>query len=207
MFSRRPSFRGTGARAGPGFLHRHRVGIERGEETVLRAVLVVLANGQLDRAAAHALRTRIEARHGLTLTRCLRRAQEARARGDDALVGEAEVLARAVLDRAHRLLERRVLHGDALDAAVGAAALLLRAVDQVVVPAVRKRDEGARHVLYVDPGAFLHRLALARGKRPVGMVVDAPGPASLVVDRHPHVRAERMARTRRNDGVPGHDPG
>ncbi len=39
------------------------------------------------------------------------------------------------------------------------------------------------------------------------MIVDAPGPAGLVVDRHPGMRAERMAGARRDDGVPGHDPG
>jgi len=36
-------------------LHRHRVGVELGEQAVLRAVFVVLPDGQLDRAAAHAL--------------------------------------------------------------------------------------------------------------------------------------------------------
>src|SRR5215470_17673550 len=115
----------------------------------------MLLHRKLDRAAAHALLRGIESWDRLALAVRLCRAQQARARRDDALVGEAQVLAGTVLDRPHRLLQRRVLHGDALDAAVRAAALLQSAVDEVVVAPVRERDEGAGDVFHVDSGALL----------------------------------------------------
>src|ERR1700752_5300223 len=58
------------------------------------------------------------------------------ARDDDGAVGGPQMLLGPVRDRAHALLYRRILHGEALDAVVVAAALLLGAVDQVIVAAV-----------------------------------------------------------------------
>ena len=48
--------------------------------------------------------------------------QQQPARHDDATVGRAQVLARAVLDRAHRLLDRAVLDAEADHAVVGGPA-------------------------------------------------------------------------------------
>ena len=59
-------------------------------------------------------------------------AHQAVARHDDAVVGGDEVLLGAVLDRPHALLQRGVLHGDALDAAEGELRLLRGAIDQRV---------------------------------------------------------------------------
>src|SRR2546422_469920 len=187
-------------------LHRHRIGVERRKEAVLRAFLVVLSDRQLDRAGAHALRNRIESGHALAFARRLGRPKQAASRPDDSLVGHAQMLPGAVLDRAHLLLHRRILHRNTFHAAIGAAALLRGAVDKIVVRLVRERNEGARHVLHVDPRAFLHRLQLRGAERAVRMIVDAPGPAVLVVDRHPGVRPEGMSRPGWNDGEPRHDP-
>src|SRR5882762_9561571 len=123
-------------------LHRYRIGVERRKETVLRAFLVVLSDRQLDRAGAHALRSRVEPRHALAFARRLGRPKQAASRPDDSLVGHAQMLPGAVLDRSHRFLQRGILHRDALDSAVGAAALLRAAVDQIVVRLVCERNEG-----------------------------------------------------------------
>src|SRR5712691_13149602 len=112
-------------------LHRHRIGVERREESVLRAFLVVLSDRQLDRAGAHALRNRIESGYALAFARRLGRPKQAASRPDDSLVGHAQMLPGAVLYRSHRFLERGILHRDALHAAVGAAAFLRAAVDQI----------------------------------------------------------------------------
>src|SRR5258708_19296348 len=66
-------------------LDRHRIGVERRKETVLGAFLVVLSDRQLDRAGAHALRSRIESRHALAFARRLGRPKEAASRPDDSL--------------------------------------------------------------------------------------------------------------------------
>src|ERR1700680_3350203 len=65
---------------------------------------------------------------------------------DDAEIGRTEMFPGAILDRALAVLDRRVLLADAGDAGE-ALALLLRAVDQIVVAGVAQR-----HVVVVDMG-------------------------------------------------------
>src|SRR6185312_10030881 len=121
----------------------------------------------------------------------------ASARLDDVLVGWHAVLARAMLERAHALLHRGVLHGEAFDAGEGAAFLLRLAVHQIVVVLVRERPEGARHQWHVNALPGDHGVALVLGERPRGVVVGAPGPAVLVVHRHQAMAADRMVAARR----------
>src|SRR4051812_16217045 len=116
----------------------------------------------------------------------LGRAYQTVAGHDDAVVGGDEVLLGAVDDRPHAFLQRGVLDGDAFDAAVVAAGLLRGAVHEVVVILVRHRDEvGARDGGRMDALARLHRVAFGRGERPRDVIVEAPRPAILVVDRDP----------------------
>src|SRR6202158_2772004 len=82
----------------------------------------------------------------LALLQRPRSAHDELAELDDAEIGRAEMLAGAVLDRALAVLDRRVLLADAGDAGEGLA-LLLRAVDQVVVAGVAQR-----HVVIVNMG-------------------------------------------------------
>ena len=91
-------------------------------------------------------------------------------------------------------------------AAEGAAFLLRLAVHQIVVGLVGGRDVGARHIGDVDALAGLHRLALLVGERARHLVVEAPGPAVVVVDRHPEVAVHRMIGARRDHGEGRHHP-
>ena len=95
---------------------------------------------------------------------------------------------------------------DAEHAAVGAAFLLRLAVHQVVVGLVGGGDVGAGHVGDVDALAGLHGLALLVGERARHLVVEAPGPAVLVVDRHPEVAVHRMVGAGRDHGEGRHHP-
>src|SRR3954471_930233 len=116
-------------REGDAFSDGDRRFVERWEQAVLGAVLVLLLDRKLDGAGAHALRRRVEARNRLAVAVRLCGLEQLLARQDDAVVGRAQMLARAVLDRSHGLLQRRVLHRDALDARVVASRLLALAVD------------------------------------------------------------------------------
>ena len=62
---------------------------------------------------------RVDTRRFDALLQVFGRAHEALARHDDAVVGRDQMLAHAVLNPAHALLERRILHADAFDAAEG----------------------------------------------------------------------------------------
>src|SRR5690349_15064635 len=76
------------------------------------------ARGQDHGHRAHLLVRRVAAgREGALRDELLRGLHQAMARHDDAVVGGDEVLLRAVLDRAHALLQGGILHADALDAA------------------------------------------------------------------------------------------
>ena len=86
------------------------------------------------------------------------RLEQAMPRHDDAVVGGDQVLLGAIDDRPHAFLQRCVLHRNAFDAAVRVAALLRRAVDQIVVILVGERPERAGHVLHVNALAIFHRL-------------------------------------------------
>jgi len=69
-------------------------------------------------------------------------------------------------------------------------------VDQVVVARVGDRLVRAGLVHAVDPAARLHVGDLMSFQRAQRMVVDAPRPAILVVDRYPGVRADRVLAER-----------
>src|SRR5262245_8284759 len=80
--------------------------------------------GDGERRRAHALRLLREAGRAVALAHRLRSLAQAQPRHDDRVVGRDQVLLRTVLDRTHALLHRGVLHGEALDAVVGAVLLL-----------------------------------------------------------------------------------
>src|SRR5688572_32192352 len=98
--------------------HGDRLGIQLPEQSFPRAILEMHVARQLDRARAHVLGRGCEPGQWLALTIGIRGPEQEPARHDDAVVGRAEVLLRAILYRPHALLQRGVLHGDALDAAV-----------------------------------------------------------------------------------------
>src|SRR5262249_46285375 len=81
------------------------------------------------------------------------------------------------------------------------------AVQQIVFRLVGERNERAGHVFDVNALPVLHCRDFRFRERAPGMVVDAPGPAALIIDRHPGVRTQWMPCPRRNDRVPRHDPG
>src|SRR6185312_16410349 len=83
-------------------------------------------------------------------------------------------------------------------------AFLRRAVHQVVVVLVGDRPIGAGDDLAVDALAVLHGLALGIGDRARRMIVVAPGPAVLVVDRDPEVAVHGVAAARRDHGEGRH---
>src|SRR5262249_48618910 len=95
-------------------------------------------------------------------------------------------------DWPHALLERRVLHRDALDAAEGLARLLGGTVDQVIVVLVGERAEGSWDIAHVDALSVAHRGDFGLRQLTNGVVVEAPGPAILVVDRDPEMTVNRM---------------
>src|SRR5205085_10535459 len=109
-----------------------------------------------------------------------------------AVVGGNEVLARAVLDRAHAFLHGRVLVADAVHAREALARLLRAAVDQIVVALVRDWHERARNKRHVDAAAGWRRAVLQLRELAPRMVVDAENPAALVVDGHESVTAGRI---------------
>src|SRR5580700_6386026 len=107
-------------------------------------------------------------------------AHQAVPRHDDAVVGRDQVFLGAVADRAHAFLQRGILHGEAGDAAIGAAGFLRGAVDQIIVVLVGKRPErGIDFAMHA--GAILHGIDLGLAQRPHRMEVVGPGPAILVV--------------------------
>src|ERR1700682_1803023 len=103
-------------------------------ERFLGAVLERHVGRQHHGAGADFLMLDVDAgrRHALVEER-LGGAHQAVPRHDDAVVGRDQVLLGAVADRAHALLQRSVLHGEASDAAIGPAGFLRRAVDQIIV--------------------------------------------------------------------------
>ena len=85
---------------------------------------------------------------------------------------------RAVLDRPHAFLDRGVLHGDGLHAAIGLVRLLRGAVHQVVVVLVDHRPERAGDQADMDAAAVAHHVQLVIGQRARRMVREAPRPCS-----------------------------
>src|SRR6266852_6349815 len=113
----------------------------------LQVFALGLGKGDVERkhkgGGAHALAFLRQPRRGRAVLQGERSAAKAMARHDDRIVSRDEILRRAVLDRTHALLQGSVLHGDALDAAEGAARLLGLAINHVVVILIDDRPEGA----------------------------------------------------------------
>src|SRR6266851_4896389 len=135
-----PNFSRTSARMGPSQLHLlqglrpRRVGREQ------RTPVGVARDHRLRRLQD--VVRRLDARWDAAGLDRPRRLQEQPARLDHGPVGGAQVLARAVDDGPHALLDRAVLGIDAVDAGEGLG-LLHAAIQQVVVLAVALRAEGA----------------------------------------------------------------
>src|SRR5580698_2721673 len=187
-------------------LHRRLRHARFAVERFLGAILERHVGRQHHRAGADFLVLDVDAgrRHAFVEQR-LGGAHQAVPRHDDAVVGGDQVLFGAVADRTHAFLERSVLHGEAGDAAIGAASLLRGAVDQIIVILVGERPErGVDFAMYA--GAVLHGIDLGLAQRPYRMEVVGPGPAILVVDRHPEMAVDRMVAARRDHGEARHHP-
>src|SRR5207247_1315235 len=155
---------------------------------------------------AHELGLRAEPRRLAALLDFLPRFHQPLARDDDGAVGGPEMLLGPVSDGAHALLHRRILHGEALDAVVVAAALLFGAIDQVIVAAVGHGTERPGYQLGMNAVAVLDELDVLRGYGMLGMKRHRPRHAILVVHGHPSMAVERVAGVGWNEGVPRHDP-
>jgi hypothetical protein len=105
---------------------------------------------------------------------------------DDALVGGAQMLMTAIADRPHALLDRAVLHVDAVDASEGLG-LLRRAVDEIGIVAVGLRTK----CRLVDMlGAVADRAleaVLVAERRRFARVYPIVDHRRLVIDRDPRV--------------------
>src|SRR5258706_2279601 len=97
-----------------------------------------------ERGRAHELGLRAQPRRLTALLDFLPGFYQPLTRDDDGAVGGAEMLRGPVRDGPHAFLHRRILHGETLDAVVVAAALLLGALDPVIVSAVCPRTGRAR---------------------------------------------------------------
>jgi hypothetical protein len=111
-----------------------------------------------------------------------------------------------ILNGSHAFLQRGILHREAEHAAVGAVLLLRLAVEQIIIVLVRLRPKGAGLVLAVDTPPLLHVAALLCGELLLRMEIDAPGPAVFVVDRYPHMAAERVLAEGRYQREPRKQP-
>ncbi len=81
-----------------------------------RVLAEVLVARQLERTGADPLLLGAQRRQRLAVAVGLRRFEQLLPREHDAAIRRAQILARAILDRAHALLQRCILHGDSLDA-------------------------------------------------------------------------------------------
>ena len=146
---------------------------------------------------------RIEHHHRLlALARLLDRLPQQAAIGADRLVGRAEMLVGAVLDRAHRLAGPLVVHVDVgAHAGIGLVLLLVR-IEAVVVALVLVRDVVgqlveleplAAHLVLVD-----RRAEAGEDRVPVVL---------LVIDRHVPLRDRHLAAHRNDEGVRKHQIG
>src|SRR3989442_8674141 len=106
-----------------------------------------------------------------------------------------------VRDGSHAFLHRRILHGEALDAVVVAAALLLGAIDQVIVAAVGPRTERPGDQLGMNAVAVLDELDMLLRYGGGGMKRHRPRRAIFVVHGHPRMALERVAGVGGNEGV------
>src|SRR5213596_1127988 len=126
-------------------------------------------HGEDERSRAHELGLRAQPRRLAALLDFIPRFHQTLARDNDGSVGGAEMLLGPVRDGSHAFLDRRVLHGEALDAVVVAAALLFGTIDQVIVAAVRHRTERPRYQLGMNAVAVLDELDMLLGYGVGGM--------------------------------------
>src|SRR5438093_13460197 len=97
-----------------------------------------------------------------------------------------------VRDGSHALLHRRILHRETPDAVVVAAALLLGAIDQVIVAAVGHRTERSGYQLGMNAVAVLDELEMLLGSGVGGMKRHRPRPATYVGHGPPSMAAARL---------------
>src|SRR5262249_50151009 len=135
-----------------------------------------------------------------------RRIVEKTARHYDSAVSRQKLLVLVILNWSHALLERRVLRGETKHATIGAQILLRRTVHEVIIVLVGNRAEGAGLIGTMNALAFLHVASLDHGQRLVGVKIDAPGPAIIIVDRYPNVPTEGVIAEGRNKREPRKEP-
>ena len=140
------------------------------------------------------------------LSQCQGSVYQATAGLHNAAVGAGQVFSGAVYYGAHAFLQRRVLNGNAVYAAVQLAGALLVAVHQVVVAFVGQGNKGSGHVLAVHAGTGIHGLYLVGRKCTGGVVVKAPSPAVFVVNGHPKMPVQGVVSPWRHHGEARHDP-
>ena len=133
-------------------------------------------------------------------------AQQAVARLDDAHVGGGQVFLGAIHDRPGALLQRCILHGNAGNTAVVALGTLRRTIHQVVVGFIGNRAVGAGDELGIDALGVLHRGMFFGVQIARRMMGEGPGPAVLVIDRHPGMAVQGVIAIGRNHLMKGHDP-
>src|SRR5215468_364643 len=188
-------------------LHRCRGHAWAGHQGVPGGVLEGLVARQHHGRRSHPLVDWIDARRPFALVHeRLDGAQQAVARHDDPVIGRHQVLLGAIDDRPHAFLNRGVLHAEALNAAVASARLLGGAIDQIVIVFVGKRTERAGRTFDMDALAVAHRRHFGVGEIADRVVVEAPGPAILVIDRNPEMAVDRMIAARRDHREGRHHP-
>ena len=124
---------------------------------------------------------------------------------DDAVVGRDQIFSRAVLNRAHALLQGGVLHTNAFDSTVVKTRTLCVAIHQVVVGLVLQRHVVLVHQ-HVNTVSFDHGLSLTFAQCTGGVVIKTPRPTTGVIDGHPKVPMQGMVRSWGHHGEGGHDP-
>src|SRR6266699_6845436 len=170
------------------------------------ALLEIGVHGDDERGRAHELGLRAQPRRLAAFLNFVPGFYQTLARKDDSAVGGPQMLLGPVSDGSHAFLHRRILHGEAPDAVVVAAALLLGAVDQVIVAAVGRRTERPGYQLGMNAVAVLDELDMLLGYGMGGMKRHRPRHAIFVVHGHPRVAVERVAGVGGNERIPRHDP-
>src|SRR6266849_9334956 len=120
-------------------------------------------HGKDERGRAHELRLRAQPRRLAALLDFLPSFHQPLARDDDGAVGGPEMLLGPVRDGSHAFLHRRILHGEALDAVVVAAALLFGTIDQVIVAAIGHGTERPGYQLGMNAIAVLDEFDMLLG--------------------------------------------
>jgi len=161
---------------------------------------------QQDAGGAHALRRTVQRRRLRTVGQAHDGLVQHAARHDDGAIRGQQPFGLVVLDGSHAFLQRRILHGEAEHAAVRALLLLRHAIDQIVVVLVGKRTESDGIAGRVNAPARVQVRALLPGQRLARVEIDAPGPATVVVDGHPDMAAQRVFAEWRDQREPREQP-